>query len=271
MARRRNNGARGVPSLFERLRRAAGLLFSREVAGLTNAIAFNFLLCLFPLLMVLVAAAQRLVPSGAVAAAVRTLLAELIPFGGETMAASLREITRLARGLEALSLALVVWGSSGIFIPVEMVLNRVWGGGEARTFWKSRLFAFALTAACGVLALVSVATTVTARHFGRQWPLLAGFVAKAVALLLTWAVFVIVYRLATDVRIGLRTAAGAALWAAVLWELSKYAFVWNLGRTNLAGLYGPLTFSVSLVLWAYVSSLVLVFGAAMAPVSPRRS
>ncbi|MFN8091996.1 MAG: YhjD/YihY/BrkB family envelope integrity protein [Vicinamibacteria bacterium] len=71
--------------------------------------------------------------------------------------------------------------------------------------------------------------------------------------------------------VGLGTASGAALWAAVLWELSKYAFVWNLTRTNVASLYGPLAFAVSLVLWAYVSSLVLVFGAAMAPVAPRRS
>jgi YihY family inner membrane protein len=267
-SRKRGRGA--APPFLPRLSRALGLLVSREVAVLTNAIAFNFLLCLFPLLMVLVAAAQRLAPEGGAAAAVRTLLAELIPFGGETMAASLRQITKLARGLELLSLALVVWGSSGIFVPVEMVLNRVWGGREARTFWKSRILAFLLTTACGALALVSVALTLVARGYGREWPLVAGFVAKAAALLLTWAVFVMVYRLATDVPVGLGTACGAA-WAAVLWELSKYAFVWNLGRTNLASLYGPLAFAVSLVLWAYVSSLVLVFGAAIAPVASRRS
>ncbi|MFN8091995.1 MAG: hypothetical protein U0599_07220 [Vicinamibacteria bacterium] len=78
----RKRGRGGVPPVLPRLRRAAGLLVSRDVAVLTNAIAFNFLLCLFPLLMVLVAAAQRLAPEGGAAAAVRTLLAELIPFGG---------------------------------------------------------------------------------------------------------------------------------------------------------------------------------------------
>ena len=36
---------------------------------------------------------------------------------------------------------------------------------------------------------------------------------------------------------------------------------------NLRAFYGPLAFSVSLVLWAYVSSLVLIFGALMAPVT----
>ena len=45
-------------------------------------------------------------------------------------------------------------------------------------------------------------------------------------------------------------------------------FVWNLGRMQLSTFYGPLAFSVALVLWAYVSSLVLVFGAGMAPGVP---
>jgi uncharacterized BrkB/YihY/UPF0761 family membrane protein len=43
--------------------KAGGTLLSRDIAVLTNAIAFNFLLCLFPLLLVLAGVAQRL-PEG---------------------------------------------------------------------------------------------------------------------------------------------------------------------------------------------------------------
>jgi uncharacterized BrkB/YihY/UPF0761 family membrane protein len=71
------------------------MLLSREIMVLTNAIAFNFLLCLFPLLLVLVAAAQRLAPGGATATAVRLLLSELIPVGPDTLASSLRQMTKL--------------------------------------------------------------------------------------------------------------------------------------------------------------------------------
>ena len=122
MARARRARPAG-PGFFARLRRAVGLLLSREVAVLMNAIAFNVLLCLFPLLLVLVAAAQRLSPGSGTAQVLRLLLAELIPFGGETIAASLRQMTHLARGFEVLSLVLVVWGSSGVFMPVEMALE----------------------------------------------------------------------------------------------------------------------------------------------------
>jgi YihY family inner membrane protein len=155
-------------------------------------------------------------------------------------------------------------------MPVELALDRVWGGGPPRSFWKSRLLAFALTVAGGALALLSVALTLAVRGFGRGWPRVAGSAAKAAALLLSWTLFLLVYRLVPQARVDLRVAARAALWAAVLWEVSKYAFVWNLGRMQLATFYGPLAFAVSLVLWAYVSSVVLVFGAAMAPGAPSR-
>src|SRR5512143_4104954 len=187
MARaRRGKGPGAGPGLLARLRRTAGLLVSREVAVLMNAIAFNVLLCLFPLLLVLVAATQRLSPRGGAAQVLGPVLAELIPFGGDTIAASLRQMTRLARGFEILSLALVVWGSSGVFMPVELVLDRVWGGGGPRSFWKSRLLAFAMTVAGGALALLSMGLTVLVRGFGRDWPMVAGSAAKATALLLSW-------------------------------------------------------------------------------------
>jgi membrane protein len=277
VARSRRGHSAG-PGLLGRLRRTGGLLLSREVTVLNNAIAFNFLLCLFPLLLVLVAAAQRLAPGGGTASALRLVLAELIPVGSETIASSLRQMTRLAPGFELLSLALIVWGASGVFIPVERVLNLVWGARAERSFWKSRLLAFLLTAAGAALALVSVALTLFGRSLGHlaaaggppTGPLthLGGWAAKAAAPLLSWTLFTLVYRVAPSARIGPGVAWRAGLWAASAWEVSKYAFVWNLGRMQLATLYGPLAFAVALVLWAYVSAVVLVFGAGMAPGAP---
>ncbi len=160
---------------------AIGTLLSRDIAVLTNAIAFNFLLCLFPLLLVLAGFSQRYQGSRA-GAALLLLLQELIPFDQEAIAASLKSLTRIARGLEVFSLLLIVWGSSGIFMPVEMALNRAWGGRSERHFLVSRGLAFLMTVAGGCLAFVSVGLTVTARHHGKAWPLLAGFSAKASAL-----------------------------------------------------------------------------------------
>ena len=261
MARRRT-----VPRFASRLWRAVGMLVSREIAVLTNAIAFNFLLCLFPLLLVVAAFSEQLPWGRRAGGALLLVLQELIPFGRDTMAESVRSLTRLARGLEMVSFLLIIWGSSGIFIPMEMALNKAWGGRTHREFWKSRLIAFLMTVAGGLLALLSVALTVVARTYAREWPTLANLGVKLSALALTWFLFFLIYRVIPAAPVGSRVAALAALWAGGAWEGAKYAFVFNLGRTNLQAFYGPLAFAVSLVLWAYLSSLVLVFGALMTPV-----
>jgi membrane protein len=252
------------PGLGARAWAAVRALVSRDIAVLTNAIAFNLLLCLFPLLLVLVAAAQQLGDSRRVGAALLTLLSELIPFEHQALATSVRSLGRMAKTVEAFSLVLVVWGSSGIFMPVEMALNRVWGG-QPRTFVHSRLLAFVMTIAGSALVFLSVALTSLARSYGRQWPVLAGSGAKAIAFLLTFLVFFFIYRIIPDPPVGTAVAARAAAWAGTGWEAAKYLFVINLTRANLPVVYGPLAFAVSLVLWAYVSSLVLVFGALMSP------
>jgi membrane protein/epoxyqueuosine reductase len=246
---------------LRRLWAAGGTLLARETMVATNAIAFNFLLCLFPLLLVVVAALQAM-PARRVTTGLLAVLAELIPFEGEAMARAVEALGRSARKVELFSLVLIVWGSSGIFMPVEMALNRAWGG-HPRTFWRSRLLAFGLTIGGGLLAFLSVAITVFVRNYGTGWPRLTSLGAKATALATTYALFFFVYRLVPDPGVGGRTSLKAALVAGTAWESVKYLFVINLARTNLRALYGPLAFAVALVLWAYVSSLVLVFGALM--------
>jgi membrane protein/epoxyqueuosine reductase len=266
----RRNAARG-PGFFGRLKTALGTLISREVMVLANAIAFNFLLCLFPLLLVVAAVSQQLPFSRRASMALLLVLQELIPFDSESLAESLRGLSKTARTLEAFSLFLIVWGSSGIFMPVEMVLNKAWGGPAHRDFWKSRLLAFVMTVAGGCLAVGSVLLTVAVRSFGRELPSLAGYAAKASGLLLTVVLFFLIYRLIPQASVGSRVALRAALWAGGTWEAVKYFFVIRLDSMNLAAFYGPLALSVSLILWAYVSSLVLVFGALMSPASPERA
>jgi membrane protein len=256
--------------LLGQLRQAVGTLVSREIGVLTNAIAFNFLLCLFPLLVVLDAFSRQLPGSGRSAAtALLLLLQELVPFGHERMVEAMRGVAKTAAGLELLALLVIVWGSSGIFIPVEMALNRAWGGAPHRHFFRSRLMAFLMTIIGGLLALLSIALTVAARSYAHDLPLLARYGGKATALALSYLLFFLIYRLIPEVPVSTRTALRAAFLAGTIWEVMKYIFVARLPRMRLEAFYGPLAFSVSLVLWAYVSSLVLVFGALLVSAAPK--
>lgn len=240
-------------------------MISREIAVLTNAIAFNFLMCLFPLIIAVVAVSQQTVRGQGVLRAFELVINEVIPFGHEAIASSLRTLTKAARGLELVSLVLILWGSSGIFMPVEMALNRAWGGRPHRDFWKSRLLAFVMTVAGGGLALLSVALTVWVRANGKAWPLVTAYSAKASAFMLTTLLFFLIYRIVPDAPVRTGVALRAALWGGGAWEAAKYGFIVKLAGMNLQAFYGPLAFAVALLLWAYLSSLALVFGALMSP------
>ena len=88
---------------------------------------------------------------------------------------------------------------------------------------------------------------------------------------MTYVLFFIIYRFVPAAPVGTAVAGRAALWGGTGWEIAKYLFLIQLARMNLQAFYGPLAFSVSLVLWAYVSSLALVFGALMSPTELTRS
>jgi membrane protein len=240
-------------------------LVERETAVLANAIAFNLLLCLFPLLVVIAAVARQLPMGSRTATALFVILHELIPFGKDALAESLRGLARTARSLELLSLLMIVWGSSGIFMPVEMALNRVWGGQPHRSFIQSRAVALLMTVAGGLIALLSVSLTAVARGLSHEFPRMASLSVKASASLLTVLLFFVIYRVVPGAPVSSKVALRASLWAGAAWEVAKYLFLIQLTRMNLQALYGPLAFAVSLVLWAYVSSLILIFGALMEP------
>jgi hypothetical protein len=52
---------------------------------------------------------------------------------------------------------------------------------------------------------------------------------------------------------------------AVVWELGKYAYLWSLGKLDLSGIYGPyFTSAVVLILWSYISAMIMILGAELA-------
>jgi uncharacterized BrkB/YihY/UPF0761 family membrane protein len=122
-----------------------------------------------------------------------------------------------------------------------------------------------MTLVGGLVVLLSVLITASARSWGRESPLVAAWSVKASAFVLTLSLFFLVYRLVPGGPVSTAVALRAALWGGCTWEIAKYAFVFQLGRMNLKGFYGPAALAAALLLWAYVSSLTLVFGALMAP------
>jgi uncharacterized BrkB/YihY/UPF0761 family membrane protein len=80
-------------------------------------------------------------------------------------------------------------------------------------------------------------------------------------LILTYCMFLLVYKVVPNKMVHFKPALKAALFASLLWELAKHLFAWYV--TNIATysiFYGSLSALVVFVLWVYYFSMILVVG-----------
>ena len=182
----------------------------------------------------------------------------------------LTEHPRTTLGLTlAISLTLSLWSANRGTMAVIDALNIVYGEQERRGFVQLNLVSLAVTACAIVFALLAVAATVvlplalTYVGFGAvtdnilavaRWPLLLAAVTVALALL---------YYFAPDrehPRWRWVTAGSAA--ASLLWLVSSVLFSWYAANfAHYDKTYGSLGGIVALLMWLWLSSVVVLLGA----------
>ena len=95
-----------------------------------------------------------------------------------------------------------------------------------------------------------------------------GAAATIIPAVLTTVVFSVIYYRIPDTRVQLRDAILGAIVAIILFEIGKHLFFWfNRHDTYQANIYGPITSVVVLMLWAYIASLIFLYGAALTKVA----
>ena len=84
----------------------------------------------------------------------------------------------------------------------------------------------------------------------------------ATSFLLVFLIFALIYRLTPYAAVTWSQVLPGALLATVLFELGKTGFVVYLEKmANLQAIYGSLSSIIVLLLWLYVSALILILGA----------
>ena len=182
-------------------------------------------------------------------------------------------VLRLRGVLGVVSILGLIWSGSAIFGALARAVNRAWDVHKDRPLLKSKPRQMAMALAVGVLFLLSLSAAAFVRLAGRfeDSDLLAvGFlvdfggqvILQGTAYLLTLSTFLLIYKFMPNTRTYWRFIWPGAAFAAVLFELAKNLFIVYLNRiASFEGVYGSLTPVIVLMLWAYVSSLILILGA----------
>jgi YihY family inner membrane protein len=88
-----------------------------------------------------------------------------------------------------------------------------------------------------------------------------GSTLRLCALVAGILIFFLIYWILPNRKIPARAVLPTAVVIGVLWEVSKAVYVLVLPRLDFRSVYGPFYVSVSLMIWAFLSGLLLLAGA----------
>jgi len=182
-----------------------------------------------------------------------------------------------------IGVALALFGASGVFGQLQDALNTIWGvkakpGGGIWGFLRSRFLSFAMVGGICFLLLVSLTLESVLKGFSHyvQSMLPGGIIiAMTVYLVFDFAVivllFAIIFKFLPDVNIQWRDVWIGAVMTAVLFGVGKWALGFYLGSGTAGSAYGAASSLITLLLWVYYSSQILLFGAEFTQVYAERA
>ncbi len=245
-------------------------LLRTEVHTFAFSVAANALLSFFPFVLLLMTLIRRVFHSPVMYEVVVQLLRDFLPAGQDFVIRNLNALVGARDRAQVVSLAILLVTSTGIFMPLEVALNRIWRFPNNRSYLGNQLIALGLAFSCGVLALLSIALTAgnigfleaSLRGHGPFVVRLGGFLMmKMFAIFASIAIFFLIYWLLPNGKVPARLVLPAAIIMGLLSETLKYAYVLALPRLNFQEVYGPFALSASLMFWAFLTGLLLLTGA----------
>lgn len=257
------------------LRRAGERFGETQATQAAAGLAYYTFFSLFPLLLVLVAAATYLFDLGSQAAFQEavSLISEAIPVSQDLIGQNLQIVLERRGTFTFVSVLAALWSASNAFTILSNNINLAWSSSSERGFLGKRLVAFAMVGAVVVLLLLSLLTspltnllsnlTLPFAQLAFLKSLIWSWATRLLPIFFSALMFLMLYRWVPTEAVSWR----AALWGTgvttAAWQLAQLGFTQFLrsGLANYELVYGSLGTVVALLFWIYISAVILLFGA----------
>ena len=259
----RGIGKRVLPSLR--------YISSTEVHAYAFSIAANAYLSFFPFTLLLLTACRRWLGWEKASRVILELLQIHLPKGADSI---IRNLSQLAAGrprLQLISVFVLFFTSSGVFLPLEVALNKVWSVPKNRSFLKNQVISFFLAVTTGLVALLSVLLSTAAQWVLTHtlgWVLAPGLVGaisrvlmETLSVPLAVATCFVIYYFLPNTQVPVTQVLPAAMIGGVLTEVGKLTYMLTLPLFRFREVYGPYETSATLLFWSYGAAMMLLFGA----------
>jgi len=238
-----------------------------DATHLAAGVAYYAIFSLFPLLLGLLFILGLVVTSEGVQQDFVGFVTDNLPGSEQFVEETLDGVIRYRGVLAVGALIGLLWSASAVFGAISRAVNRAWDVHQDRPFYiaKPRQIGMALVVA--VLFLISTSATSAINLLaglnlgipGQQMFLELAF--RAFSWLMILSIFLLIYRFIPNCKTYWRYIWPGALAASVLLELSKLLFLWYLNNFASYSQFGTMASVMILLLWIYVSALIVILGA----------
>lgn len=248
-------------------------LTKTEAHTFAFSVAANAILSFFPFMVLLIWLIRNVFHSQIMFDVVAQFLKDHLPTNQDFVIRNLDALVASRKRVKMASVVILLITSTGVFLPLEVAFNRIWGFARNRSYVGNQVVSLFLAFACGMLTLISVVLAA-----GNQWALqlmmlghknivftvLTAITLKILATASSIGTFFLLYWLLPHGKVSARSVLPSAIAMGILWEAGRYLYVKALPWLNFPEVYGPFSISVTLMFWAFISGLMVLAGAQLA-------
>ncbi len=181
-----------------------------------------------------------------------------------------------------ISIAVLIFGASGVFVQLQESLNTIWDVDPQTqqgisNVVRKRAMSFAVVLSIGFLLLVSLvisaalsAVNTFASGLLPGFDLLWQVINIFLSFLVTTILFALIYKYLPDVSVTWHDVWIGAIITSILFSIGRHLIGLYLGNSSFGSTYGAAGSLVILLAWIYYSIQILFFGAEFTQVYARR-
>jgi membrane protein len=256
-------------------RRAIVGFLDHEALQYAGSMAYFAILSIFQLIVLGVTVGALFLGEGTARTFVLDQIRLNTPINADTGGQIIDNIIQSRGGIGLISLIFLAWGALGFFSALSRGIGRAFVNAEPRPFVQDKLVGLLLMAVTGILALAALlvgvvagvvqdaAADAIARVPGGQLALSA--IGLVVPLLLVFVALLVLYRVVPNRHLTIGMVWPGAVVAAILWSILRVGFTYY--ATHIAkydSAFGPISTGISLLVFLYFASVVLLMGAEVA-------
>lgn len=259
-------------------RRAVEGFLAHDALQFAGSMAYFSVLSIFQLLVLGVVAASYLLGE----AGAREFVIEQVEAGSplepRMISGVIDAVIRSRGSMTIISFAFLAWSALGIFSALSTGIGRVFENAPPRPFLKDKLLGLILMGITGLLAVGSLVIGIlTGLLQQAAQDILAGMpgagtavwlIGLFVPIVLIFCAYWVIYRVVPNRPVTWGEVLPGAVVATLLWTVLRLGFTWY--ATSVAdydSAFGPLSTGVTLLVFLYFASVIVLLGAEFARAS----